>query len=134
MKHFIFLLMMTICIGVADANSSYQASHEVTNSLQIVQPPGGYEFEIIAPSAVYCYFESNTNNVNFSIAQPVFDFVIFAKIQGCTSNSLHRYSYNYRANINHCSGYLSQYFANNKYRSCTTGINYKKHYINHCSG
>jgi len=134
MKRFIFLLMMTICMGVANANSSYQASHEVTNNIQIVQPSGGYEFEFISPAVIDFSFENNTDNVSFSFAKPVFDFVFFAKIPNYTPYSLHRYRCNYQANINNNSGYLSQRFANSKYRSCTAVINYKKNYINHYSG
>jgi hypothetical protein len=113
------------------------ASHEVTNSVQIVQPPGGYENEFAAPADLDCYFESNTtDNVVFFIALPIFDFTIFAQIPDCITINYAGYSHNYCANINHYSGYLSQRFSNSKYRSCTAGINLnsKRHYINHYSG
>ena len=71
MKRFIFLLMMTICMGVANASSSYQASHEVTNNVQIVQPPGGYEFEFVAPNVEYCFYQENN-------IQDVFSYVVIS--------------------------------------------------------
>jgi len=134
MKRFIFLLMMTICMGVANANSSYQASHEVTNNIQIAQPQGGYDFEFIAPAVIDFSFENNTDNVSFSISKPVLYFLVFAKISNYTTYSLCRYSYDYYANFKKNSGYLSRCYTNSKYRSCTAGINFKKNYINHYSG
>jgi len=135
MKRFIFLLMLTICMGVANANSSYSESHKVTSDIQITQPPGGYEFDFIAPAVIASFLESNTDNVCTSIIQPANDFMIFAKIQNCISYSLCIYNADYSENFNNDSGYLSRCFTNSKYRSCTAaGINYKKHYINHYSG
>jgi hypothetical protein len=122
MKRFIFLLMMTICIGVANANLSYQTSHEVTEQTQIIQPPG-------------CDFEFNCTELVIS-ASVVMEHQEFFVVNYLDPFRLCGMIYNNYTNRNyiHYSGSLSPPTAIYKYLQCTAGINYRKHNYIHYSG
>ena len=133
MKRFIFLLMMAICMGVANANSSYQPSHNVTGQTQIIQPPG-CDFEFIAPEVGYCFLqESNLQNVFVSVPDLSIGYEMFlvsnylepVPIIGNSCNNCNKIK------SIHYSGNLSPSNKEYKYRrNYIAGINYtKQNYI-----
>jgi hypothetical protein len=131
MKHFILILMMTIGINVANANSSYQTSHVIEYGYVHTINPVECDFDV--PKIDYCssYIESNVNSI-VSIEQPVFNVMIFAP-DFTDMLPLHSRQYkirfNYNARINHYSSYLSN-CTNTKLRCWTVAKRYnnKNHY------